>query len=151
MKNLTLFVLVILSQNTFSQSAEAGGKHFNVKKNLGIQGYDPVSYFNRKPQEGNESIKAEYKGITYYFENTKNRDTFTKSPAKYEPPYGGWCAYAMGETGDKVKIDPETYKIKDGRLYLFYNFWGTNTLESWNKKENSLKTNADKNWSEIIK
>ncbi|MEM9858983.1 MAG: YHS domain-containing (seleno)protein [Bacteroidota bacterium] len=150
MKNLTLFILVILSQNTFSQSAEVRGKHFNVKKNLGIQGYDPVSYFNRQPQEGNESIKAEHKGITYYFENTKNRDTFTKSPAKYEPQYGGWCAYAMGETGDKVKIDPETYKIKDGRLYLFYNFWGTNTLESWNKKENSLKTNGDKNWSEII-
>jgi len=28
----------------------------------------------------------------------------------------------MGELGEKVRIDPETFKIIDGKLYLFYNF-----------------------------
>jgi len=41
----------------------------------------------------------------------------------------------MADSGEKVKEDPETYKITDNKLYLFYNFWGTNTLESWNKSE----------------
>lgn len=72
------------------------------------------------------------------------------SPEKYEPAYGGWCAYAMGETGEKVKIDPETYKIVDGKLFLFYNFWGNNTLEDWNENEKSLKSKADQNWKKIV-
>jgi hypothetical protein len=27
----------------------------------------------------------------------------------------------MGDSGDKVAIDPNTFKIIDGKLYLFYN------------------------------
>ncbi|NOS94183.1 MAG: YHS domain protein, partial [Cyclobacteriaceae bacterium] len=49
-----------------------------------------------------------------------------------------------------VKIDPETFKILDGILYLFYNFWGTNTLKDWNKNEKPLKTKGDQNWKKIL-
>ncbi len=45
-------------------------------------------------------------------------------PDKYEPAYGGWCAYAMGESGEKVKIDPETFKILDGQTLLVLQFLG---------------------------
>ena len=62
----------------------------------------------------------------------------------------GWCAYAMGAKGEKVEVDPETFKIVDGKLYLFYNKFFNNTLESWNKDEARLRSNADKNWSKII-
>lgn len=124
---------------------------FNTKGNVAMQEYDPISYFNGNPKEGKEEFSFNYKGIIYYFIDAKNRATFIKSPDKYEPAYGGWCAYAMGETGEKVKVDPETYKIIDGRLYLFYNFWGNNTLASWNKNERNLKINADKNWTKIFR
>lgn len=63
------------------------------------------------------------------------------------PQYGGWCAYAMGETGDKVKIDPETFRITDGKLYLFYNFRGNNTLIPWKQNELPLMEKANKNWN----
>ena len=43
-------------------------------------------------------------------------------------------------------MDPETFKIIEGRLYLFYNFWGNNTLEDWNEDEVKLKESADRNW-----
>jgi hypothetical protein len=56
----------------------------------------------------------------------------------------------MGESGEKVKIDPETFKIVDGHLYLFYNFWGNNTLEEWNKNEKSLKAKAEQNWKILL-
>ena len=150
MQNFIFLMLIALGQHAFSQSAEVRSKHFNIKKSLGIQGYDPVSYFNGKPEEGDNDVQAEYKGIKYYFKSSKNRDIFKANPAKYEPQYGGWCAYALGESGEKVKIDPETFKIVDDKLYLFYNFWGTNTLESWNKDEVNLKARGDKNWTEII-
>ena len=49
-----------------------------------------------------------------------------------------------------VKIDPETYKILDGKLFLFYNFWGNNTLTDWNKNEKPLKARGDQNWKKFI-
>ena len=70
-------------------------------------------------------------------------------PEKYQPQYGGWCAYAMGVSGDRVKIDPKTFKIINDQLYLFYNFWGNNTLKDWNKDEKRLKEKADSYWSAI--
>ncbi len=69
----------------------------------------------------------------------------------YEPQYGGWCAYAMGNSGEKVEVDPETYKIVDGKLYLFYNKYFTNTLKSWNKDEAKLKSKADESWKNFYK
>jgi hypothetical protein len=84
------------------------------------------------------------------FSSARNYERFKASPEKYEPAYGGWCAYAMGETGEKVKVDPETFKILNGKLYLFYNFWGNNTLKDWNSNEQKLKETGDRNWSKSV-
>lgn len=51
--------------------------------------------------------------MIYKFSSNENKDTFVKNPSKYEPQYGGWCAYAMGSAGEKVEINPETFKIID--------------------------------------
>ena len=72
-----------------------------------------------------------------------------KNPLNYEPQYGGWCAYAMGKDGSKVEVDPETFKIIDGKLYLYYNKFFNNTLKSWNKDETNLKSRADLNWKKF--
>lgn len=125
-------------------------KHTNVQDGLAVGGYDVVTYFNGKPEKGNKSIKTSYEGINYRFSSESNKQKFLNAPEKYIPAYGGWCAYAMGVSGDKVKVDPETFKIVDDRLYLFYNFWGNNTLKSWNDDESALKTKANKYWSETI-
>ena len=55
----------------------------------------------------------------------------------------------MGATGEKVEIDPETFKIVDGKLYLFYHSFTNNTLNTWTKDEAGLKSKADKNWDKI--
>ena len=93
------------------QTDDVRKKNFNVKKNIAIEGYDPVSYFDNKPREGKSTLQFGYKGIIYQFADQANLNRFKASPEKYEPAFGGWCAYAMGETGEKVKIDPETFKI----------------------------------------
>jgi hypothetical protein len=134
-----------------AQPAEVRKKQFNLDRSgLAIQGYDPVAYFsNGKAIEGKKDITFEYQGILYRFASVVDRDAFKANPAKYEPQYGGWCAYAMGSSGDKVEIDPETFKVVDGKLYLFYNKFFNNTLKSWNKDEAHLKPNADKNWTKF--
>ena len=127
-------------------------KHFNTEKGLAIKGYDPVAYFiQNKPVKGNPQITVSYDGITYFFTSIANKEAFQKDYKKYEPQYGGWCAYAMGSSGEKVEIDPETFKIVDGKLYLFYHTWVNNTLTKWNKQEAKLKSDADKNWLLIFK
>ena len=87
-------------------------------------------------------------GVTYYFATQENLETFKKSPAKYEPAYGGWCAYTVALNGDRVKVDPTLYKISDGKLYLFYNFNGENRKLKWERDERKLKVAADKHWRE---
>lgn len=150
MKNIAAIVLLLLSHVAFAQSDEVRKKNFNIKKNIAVDGYDPVSYFDGRPVEGDPDFSVSFKGVTYLFLNQTNADKFIATPEKYEPAYGGWCAYAMGANGEKVKIDPETYKIADGRLYLFYNFWGNNTLKEWNNNEKTLRSTADQNWKKII-
>ena len=127
-------------------------KHFNVDKSwIAIQGYDPVNYFLGSPKAGSASYSYQYNGVTYKFVTAKNRELFKTTPSKYEPMYGGWCAYAMGNSAEKVSVDPETFKIVNGKLYLFYNKYFTNTLKDWNKNEGTLKKNADLNWPKLFK
>ena len=78
-------------------------------------------------------------------------NSFQANPEKFEPQYGGWCAYAMGHDGSKVEVDPETFKIINGKLFLFYNRFFNNTLKTWNQDESKLHAQADANWQKILK
>ena len=125
-------------------------KQFNLNDNVAISGYDPVAYFKlNKAVKGKKDLLVNNQGVYYYFSTPENKEEFRKNPAMYEPQYGGWCAYAMGAKGEKVSVDPETFKIVGGKLYLFYNSFFNNTLKSWNKDEANLKANADINWKKI--
>lgn len=145
-----LFLSAFLISSGFAQTGPSK-KQLNLDKSgLAIAGYDPVAYFSSgKAMEGKRELTAVEGGATYRFSNAANRELFKANPAKYQPQYGGWCAYAMGATGEQVSVDPETFKILNGQLYLFYNKFFNNTLKDWNKSEQSLKKKADQNWSKF--
>ena len=154
MKYVSLAVLLLWAATASAQDGKAPAKKdlFNVnKKTVAIYGWDVGSYFDAEPARGKASFSSEYDGVTYFFSSEANQKRFTADPAKYEPVYGGWCAYAMGDTGKKVDINPKTYKILDGKLYLFYNKFFNNTLDDWNEDEANLKAKADKNWMNLEK
>jgi YHS domain-containing protein len=142
-------LFILFFTNTISAQTS---KYANINKSgTAISGYDAVAYFTPgKPAVGDKKYSCSYNGATYQFATSENLKKFNSNPATYEPAYGGWCAYAMGASGEKVKVDPETFKIINGKLYLFYNFYFTNTLDSWNKKEAKLKLSADNNWKTIL-
>ena len=151
-KQILILFVAFISVATFGQTGANRKAQFNLEKGLAIQGYDPVSYFTQKKGvKGKSTITSTNEGVLYYFSSQANKDAFVKKPSSYEPQYGGWCAYAMGNSGEKVEINPETFKIIDGKLYLFYNAYFSNTLKSWNKEEASLKAKADTNWAKFIK
>jgi YHS domain-containing protein len=150
----TTFALLALS---LFLSAEASAqpmlrsKEFNLSKNVAIQGYDPVAYFTQnKAVKGNSEIYTTADGVVYYFVNEGDKALFLKDWKKYEPQFGGWCAYAMGASGEKVEIDPETFKVSNGKLFLFYHSWTNNTLNKWNKDEVNLQAKADVNWAKFF-
>lgn len=155
MKNLLPLLITVWllagSTSTFAQSARRV-QQFNINKtSLAINGYDPVAYFSvGKPLQGKNDITYTHEGIIYRFATLQNKQAFIAEAAKYEPQYGGWCAYAMGASGEKVEVDPKTFKIINGKLYLFYNSFFNNTLKSWNKNEAALKAKADDNWKKFF-
>jgi YHS domain-containing protein len=151
-KQILILITIFITTVTFAQKAGKGVDQYNSDKKVAIQGYDPVSYFKQnKAIKGKKELTTSYEGVIYYFSSVENKDAFLKSPSIYEPQYGGWCAYAMGATGDKVEINPETFKIFEGKLYLFYNAYFNNTLKTWNKDQLNLKKKADSNWLKISK
>jgi YHS domain-containing protein len=151
-KQIIGLLVAFLSFAAMAQSEAKRNANFNLDGKVAIMGYDPVAYFKQgKALKGKKELVASYEGVTYYFSSATNKETFVKNPSGYEPQYGGWCAYAMGSNGEKVEVDPETFKIVEGKLYLFYNAYLNNTLKSWNKNEPALKIKADANWKKFIK
>jgi len=149
---LAIFLILI----SFPASAQIQNpvvvNDLNLEKGIALSGYDAVAYFTQhKAAKGNAAINFSFNGARYYFSSSANLELFKKNPAQYLPAYGGWCAYAMGAKGEKVEVDPETFKIIKGRLYLFYNRLFNNTLNSWNKDEANLLLKADANWKKLIK
>ena len=146
-----VIIIVSTSVAAFAQEEEANRRrNFNLVNGVALNEFDPVSYFKKKPAKGNAKFSYDYKGITYYFSSDANLQEFKKSPAKYEPAYGGWCAYSLGVDGQRVKIDASTYKVIEGKVYLFSNFNGNNTLLKWNKSEKNLKSSADYYWRKTM-
>lgn len=132
----------------------AASETVNADDGLGAGGYDLVAYFDGKAVEGKAEHSTEVGGVTYRFSSAENRAKFEANPQKYLPKYGGYCAYAMLD-GDKVDVNPRSFKVIDGQLYLFYDgFWG-DTLKKWNKMldkrpEAELIEQADGHWKKIV-
>ncbi|SHG96315.1 YHS domain-containing (seleno)protein [Winogradskyella jejuensis] len=142
---LTLLIFLISITSINAQSID-----YNIKKGYVAEGYDVVEYFNNKAIEGDKNFTTTYDNVKYKFASQKNLDAFLKAPENYIPQYGGYCAYAVAVDSKKVGVDPETFEIRDGKLYLFYNSWGINTLKKWKKNNvKGLQKKADQNWEAI--
>lgn len=134
----------------FYQLINAQAIDINTKKGYAANGYDVVAYFNNEAIEGYKKHSTTFDGVKYKFISNANLNTFIKNPEKYTPQYGGYCAYAVALKSEKVSINPKTFLVVDNKLYLFYNAWGTNTLDLWlENDQQNLIDKADYNWDVI--
>ncbi|PCH73313.1 MAG: hypothetical protein COB98_10900 [Flavobacteriaceae bacterium] len=149
MKNhLFVVVLIVLSFTIYGQEKTLN----NEQKGYIAKGYDLVSYFEKKPEKGKSKYKTEYQGVHLMFSSQVHMELFNSDPKKYFPQYGGWCAYAVAVSGEKVSINPKTYEIRNAKLYLFYNRYFENTYTKWLKEDpKKLIMQADNHWVEIKK
>lgn len=123
----------------------------DVRQNLGpdglaLKGYDPVAYQTQNAAvPGSTDITAEHDGATYRFASAENRAAFMAAPAQYAPAFGGYCA--MGVVfGRKIDIDPASFRIVDGALYLNVN---PDVQARWQQDIPGNLTKANTKWPEI--
>lgn len=143
------FLLLFISSTIFSQIDPVD------KAGVAIGGYDVVAYFNAgKATPGTPQFATQFKGTTYHFSNKENQTLFETTPEKYLPQYEGFCALAVSY-GKKISVDPKTFKVIDGKLYLFFNgktsIRHVNSLDTWNKNEPKLLKKADELWPDVKK
>jgi YHS domain-containing protein len=142
MKTFCVMLLLLAS------SLRASVKPYLVD-GVALQDYDAVSYFiDGKATKGSSAFSYKDEDATYLFSSAEHLKLFKADPKKYEPAYGGWCAYAMSK-GNLVEVNPERFKILKGKLLLFYDAYWNNTLKTWNADESELFPLAEASWKRL--
>lgn len=112
-----------------------------------LDGYDPVAFFtDGKPVKGLESLSSTWRGATYRFASAEHKALFDADPAKYEPQFGAWCAYAVSQ-GRTAPIQIETWSIVEGRLVVQHN---AKAVALWEKDPVTLLHLADERWPAVV-
>lgn len=145
MKKIPLLILTLcFGLSPFAQAKDL----LNLDKDgLAIQGYDPVAFFlDGKPVKGKPEIYATRHGALYYFASAEHKMLFQKEPAKYEPSFGGFCAFGVSRN-KLVEIDVNAFQIVDGRLLLQYS---KDVRENFNKDTQGNLKKADQNWPALL-
>lgn len=145
MKKLSLILLLLgLALPGFAQTKNL----LNLDGDgVAIQGYDPVAFFtDQKPVKGDPKYVYKHQGAIYFFASKEHRDLFKASPEKYEPVYGGYCAYGVSK--DKlVEIDVDAFQIVDGKLLLQYS---KSVREKFNQDAKGNLAKANANWPALV-
>jgi len=144
MKKLLVALMVVAAVSTI-----AGAKDLqNLDSNgVAIQGYDPVAFFtDNRPVKGNPQFQSDYHGAKYYFTSAEHKAAFDEKPAKYEPQFGGYCAYGASR-GHKAPVKIEAWQIVDGRLLMQYDL---DVKNDFNKDQQGNLRKADQNWPGLI-
>ncbi len=151
LKNILLATVFV----TFSLVSNAQDKKANNidNSNIALQGYSPVSYLDLGlAQKGAKQFKSEYKKVVYYFTSETQKSKFDKSPSKYLPQYGGFCAFGV-YAGAKFRVDPNKFIRDNGKYYLFLYNVELDAQQLWLAENNHLGLikKANINWQNLSK
>lgn len=128
-------------------AAMAGKDKVFTTSGVAIRGYDPVAYFtDGKPVKGKAEHTVRYEGAKWQFASKANAEKFKADPVKYAPQYGGYCAWAVSQ-GYTASIDPQAWKVVDGKLYLNYS---KGVQSQWQQDIPGNITKADSNWPGVL-
>src|SRR5215470_3525808 len=131
MKRVTV---VTMSLMLFYSFASAQKSPVYAPKGVALDGYDAVAFFTKgKPVKGSSAYALQWNGAQWLFADKTDLETFQKTPEKYAPQYGGYCAYGVAQ-GHKATTEIDTWTIADNKLYLNYS---QKVKSTWQKDEAS--------------
>lgn len=143
MKTFLLAATLLLAACSTSQKK---GAEIFQKDGAAIGGYDPVAFFTEgKPIKGTAAYNLNWKNANWQFASQQNLDSFKASPGKYEPQYGGYCAYGTAD-GHKAPTEVNTWTVVDRKLYFNYN---QDVKSTWDKDRQKYIGQANGNWEKI--
>jgi len=139
-----LFLTLALAFPAFAQTDKTA---VNVDAHgLALQGYDPVAFFtDHKPVQGKAGFQSADHGATYWFASAEHKALFDASPKKYEPAFGGYCAYGVSK-GDLAPINVHAFLIVDGRLLMQYS---EGVRDAFNEDQKGNLAEAEANWPKL--
>ena len=140
--------IAVIAGSAALQPAAAGKIYFEggLFGSAAVRGYDVVAYFTEaKPVEGKRSFSHKWNNAEWRFASAANRDLFAANPEKYAPLYGAWCAWAVSQ-GYTASIDPQAWRIVDGKLYLNYS---KSVQSQWAQNVPGNISKGDRNWPGI--
>lgn len=147
MKYLTNIVFVLVVWLGSIASAFALEPVYSDFFGKAIKGYDPVAYFTEnRAVKGESDFRYNWNGAEWRFSSAANLDLFVANPNQYFPQYGGYCAWAVSK-GYTAKIDPEAWRIVEGKLYLNYS---KSVQETWQQDITGNIAKADANWPKLL-
>ena len=114
---------------------------------VAVEGTDVVAYFTQSDAvAGSPGLTVEHAGAVWQFSTAAHRDAFAADPERYAPQFGGYCSWAVGH-GYTAEIDPEPWRIVDGRLYLNYS---PRIQRRWVANMDSLIAAAERGWPHLL-
>jgi len=96
--------------------------------------------------KGNQKWLLKHAGAIYYFASQEHKDLFKANPAKYEPEFGGYCAYGVSRN-KLVEIDVDAFQVVDDKLLLQYS---KSVRDDFNKDAKANLDKATSNWPELV-
>jgi YHS domain-containing protein len=144
MKKLLLAFVIFASISTIATAKELANLD---RDGVAIQGYDPVAFFtDSRPVQGNSQFQSSYHGAKYYFASAEHKAAFDKEPLKFEPQFGGYCAYGASR-GKTAPIKIEAWQIVNGRLLMQYDL---DIKGKFNVDPQGNLNKADQNWPGLV-
>jgi YHS domain-containing protein len=151
-KNMPGILMVAFLLGVFATMTNAESLKKKINSDVfgvAIKGYDTVAYFTEgHAEKGKSDFSYNWNDAKWYFTSSEHLNLFKTDPERYAPRYGGYCAASMAFTGKIYDINPEAFKIIDGKLYLYYDKKFGNEFAA--KGEKNIKK-ADENWMKMNK
>lgn len=144
------FVFIAAAVAVSIAGGSAAGAKPTINQNgrgLALHGYDPVGYFDeQRPVRGRAEYEERWNGAVWRFATADSRAKFVAAPERYAPQLGGYCSWAVSR-GYTADVDPEAWRIVDGRLYLNYS---KSVQRMWERDIPGNIAKARANWPAVL-
>jgi len=135
------------AQNPSSSLKPVNAHEVDGDGSVMLKGHDVVAYFTQgRHALGSPQFKSVHEGVTFRFASAEHKALFDKEPKKYLPQYGGYCANGI-VYGIPWGGDADTWRIIDGRLYIF---GGQGSKDGFELDIPGNIKLADKYWAEEV-
>ncbi len=112
-----------------------------------LKGADVVAYFTDGAyRQGVAEHQSSYEGVSFWFASAAHKAQFEQSPQRYLPQYGGYCANGIAY-GIPWGGDADTWKLIDGKLYIF---GGQGSKDAWELDEKANLALANRYWADEV-